>query len=98
MGLCWAPALGYAPEVARLGARLRVFSSQAARDVDVPGPDDLGPAVRDLVAAADQRLWSETSPAGASPHCPYCGTLYPFVVGGSCPSCGAPPTDLHGLN
>ncbi len=91
LGVVWGPTLGYAP-VVRRRAQLRVVTRAGTVRLD-PGRDPgLGPPLRDLLWAAAAGL--EPGSEDRASHCPFCGTLYPFVPGCRCPSCGAPPVDL----
>ena len=96
-GMGWGPVLTDPPSLRKTPPLLRLQTADNALYVNVPGDPATGRAARDLLVIAAQRLWHHPSAGTVAAHCPYCATLYTFGWGVTCPSCGAPPTALHGL-
>lgn len=92
-----AAILTAGPRVETRGPFLRLHTAQSALVLDAVRDPETGRALRDALVSAAHRLWNGLSSSGAPAHCPYCATLYPYAPGTACPSCGAPPTALHGL-
>jgi len=97
LGMVWGRVLGDAPTLRIRGPLLRVASKTGVRDLHLPLDPAAGDALCDLLRTAAHRLWHLQAGAGQAARCPYCATVYTFAPGSGCPSCGAPPSALHGL-
>jgi hypothetical protein len=96
LGFAFSDSLGFDKDVSRRGPALRVVGHQGTRWLKLPGIEDYGASLRDVLIASTLRLRALRPELGLPfgydqpTHCPFCSTLFVCAPGNSCPGCGAP--------